>query len=430
MIKRSLVVMLLILCVLVFRHPAHGGSEASGDRDQIGWDVLGSRGGWLHAFLTVSEKYSDNIFYTDADEESDFITLIAPGILLATPGSEDRTISTSKDIPGGITISRYEKPTVRPFNAYLTYGPEFEIYKDNSDQDTTNHRLEGALQYNFRGGLSVGVLNQYIDTYDAESTNLDDETEQDKYRTNLTQFDLGYKFSEKFKVDLGYSYFWVDYDKDQSEDLNRVDHTGTGYAYFQVRPKLALFTGYEFARIDYDRGENPDSIEHRFFGGLQWNITDKTRGRIRGGYGVKEFDDSDVDNASESLFEAQLVYRFTPKTSLRFTGYRKNEESDETEFDYILTYRASVAYLQRITAKITFGVDLSYENRNYEEDSNLISASEQREDDEYYLSPYLKYAFKDWFSMHLRYEYEKRDSNTADIDYETNSVLLGFTFRI
>jgi hypothetical protein len=418
------------VCILVFHYPAYAGSEPSESKDNIGWDVFGSRGGWLHAYLTVNEKYSDNIFYTDSNEDSDFITILSPGILLATPGSEALDISTSKDVPGGITIRRYEKPSFRPFSAYLSYGPEFEIYKDNSDQNTTNHQLEASLQYKLRGGLSVGLFNQYLDTYDPYSTNRRDKKDQDKYKTNITQIDLGYKISPKLNLDLGYSFFWVDYDQNEDDDLNRVDHTGRGYIYFRVRPKVALFSGYELARIDYDKGENRDSIENRFFGGLQWNITEKSRGRIKGGYGVKKFDDSDIDGAKESIFEAQVIYHFTPKTSLRVRGYRRNEESDASRFDYTLTYGARASYLQRITRKITFGMEFWYRNRNYEDDTRRADASRDRKDNDYFLSPYLSYAFRDWFSMHLRYEYEKRDSNEADIDFETNSVLIGFTLKI
>jgi hypothetical protein len=89
----------------------------------------------------------------------------------------------------------------------------------------------------------------------------------------------------------------VDYDQNENDDLKRVDHTCKGYIYFRVRPKIALFSGYELARIDYDENDNRDSTENRFFGGLQWNITEKSRGRIKGGYGVKEVDNSDIDDA-------------------------------------------------------------------------------------------------------------------------------------
>ena len=257
----------------------------------------------VNSYLTLEEKYSDNIFYTDIDEESDFITLVTPGIWFSIPGRKERArkIYTSKDTPGGITISRYGQPSFRRLNAYFSYEPEFEIYADNSDQNTTSHQLEGALQYNLRGGLSIELLDQFIDTYDPYSSSLADRYEQDKYRTNLANITIGYRISDKLNVNLGYSNFLVDYDEKLSERRNRTDHTATGYIYFQVRPKAAVFTGYEFTQVDYETDEHSNSTENRFYGGFQWDITEKSRGRIKAGYGVTDFDDSGIDDAKDYI---------------------------------------------------------------------------------------------------------------------------------
>ncbi len=432
MMKRFYFFIVTVFFVLIICFPAYCSSDESDSQDQIGWDIFGKKGGWLHAYLSVEEEYSDNIYYTNTNEESDYITLIRPGIWLSIPGRKERTrrISTSKDTPGGISISRYDQPSFRPFNAYFSYEPEFELYADNSDQNTTSHQLEGALQYNLKGGLSIEVLDQFVDTYDSYSTSLIDVEEQDKYQTNLVNITLGYRISEKLNVKLDYSNFLVDYDENENRGFNRTDHTGTGYIYFQVRPKVDVFTGYEFTQVDYDRDENSDSTENRFYGGFQWDITDKSRGRIKAGYGVTDFDDSGIDDAKDYIYEIQLNHHFTPKTSLSLTAYRKQEEADLSIYDYILSHRVGATYLQRVTRKISLGMRASYANENYESESGLIGGSEEREDDVYYVNPSIRYHFRDWFSMHLEYTYEKRESNTALYDFDTNSVLMGVRLEI
>lgn len=432
MIKRLFVVIAAVLFVLIGSHPACCGSDASDSQDQIGWDIFGSKGGWVHAHLTVEQEYSDNIYYTDTNEESDYITLIRPGIWFSIPGSKKktRTISTTKDTPGGISISRYDQPCFRPFNAYFSYEPEFELYADNSDQNTTSHELEGALRYNLKGGLSIEVLDQFVDTYDSYSTSLSDIEEQDKYQTNLVNITLEYRISEKLNVKLDYSNFLVDYDEAENKEFNRTDHTGAGYIFFQVRPKAAVFTGYEVTEVDYDKDENSDSTENRFYGGFQWDITDKSRGRIKAGYGITDFDDSNIDDAKDYIYEIQVNHHFTRKTSLSVFAYRKKEEADFSIYDYILSHRAGAAYLQRVTRKISLGMRISYANENYESESGLIGGSEEREDDVYYVAPSIRYHFRDWLSMSLEYMYEKRDSNIPLDDFEANSVSIGFTLEI
>lgn len=418
-----------VLIVLVFCFPAYCWSDGSDGQDQIGWDVFGKKGGWFHAYLTLEKNYSDNIFYTDIDEESDFTTLVTPGIWFSIPGRKERTrkIYTSKDTPGGITISRYDQPSFRRLNAYFSYEPEFEIYADNSDQNTTSHQFEGVLQYNLKGGLSIELLDQFIDTYDAYSSSLADREKQDKYITNLANITIGYRISDKLNVNLGYSNFLVDYDEKLSERWNRTDHTATGYIYFQVRPKAAVFTGYEFTQVNYEEDERSDNTENRFYGGFQWDITEKSRGRIKAGYGDKDFDAADIENSQDYIYEIQLDHRLTRKTSLSLFAYRKKEEADFSAYDYILTHKATASYMQRVTNKISIGMRLSYAYENYKGE---VIIGEKRVDNLYYLNPYIRYHFRDWFSMDLEYKYEKRDSNTTLYEFETNSLLIGLSLEI
>ena len=61
-------------------------------------------------------------------------------------------------------------PEFRRLMAYLVYSPEFEFYADNSDEDTESHHLEASFQYRFRGGLTVGILDQFLKTHDERGT--------------------------------------------------------------------------------------------------------------------------------------------------------------------------------------------------------------------------------------------------------------------
>jgi polysaccharide biosynthesis protein VpsM len=431
MIKKVLFFILAVLFVLIGYCPAYCGTDAPVDKDRIDWDILGKRGGWLHGYLSLEEKYSDNIYYRDIDKQDDFITLIRPGIGITTPGGKVKPpkVYTSKNTPGGAQISQFDLPALRRFNGYLFYEPEFEIYSDHSDLNAINQAFQGALQYNLRGGLSVKLFDRFIDTDDPYSGSLTFLEEKDQYRMNLAGITLGYRISDKLKVDLDYSNFLVDYDEQRNEGLNRTDHTATGYIYFQFRPKLAALTGYEFTKVDYDTRTSSDNTENRFYGGLQWDITGKSRGRIKVGYSVKDYENSDIENSDNYIYEFQLDHRFTPKTSLNLTAYRKQEESDYYQFDDRLTHRITASYLQKVTGKISIGLELWYSYESYEGEVNIGGESIKRTDDLYYLNPYVRYYFRDWFSMNVEYTLEKRDSTITLYDFSTNSVLIGLTLE-
>jgi uncharacterized protein (PEP-CTERM system associated) len=123
-------------------------------------------------------------------------------------------------------------------------------------------------------------------------------------------------------------------------------------------------------------------------------------------------------------------HHFTPKTSVSLFAYRKQEEADYSVYDYVLSHRAGATYRQRVTRKISLGMRISYANESYESESGLVGGSEEREDDVYYVSPSIRYHFRDWLSMSLEYMYEKRDSNISVDDFEANSVVLGVRLEI
>jgi hypothetical protein len=74
--------------------------------------------------LQVGEKYTDNVFGTAHDRQSDFITQLTPGIGLS-----------------------YE---TTPFKVSLGYNATFEIYADNSDLDNFGDNQTGTLSLDYR----------------------------------------------------------------------------------------------------------------------------------------------------------------------------------------------------------------------------------------------------------------------------------------
>ena len=61
--------------------------------------------------------------------------------------------------------------------------------------------------------------------------------------------------------------------------------------FFRLTAKTSVFVEYDFADIDYD-SSSKDSHEHRYFAGIRWEMTGKSSGQIKGGYGKKKPTDS------------------------------------------------------------------------------------------------------------------------------------------
>jgi hypothetical protein len=81
----------------------------------------------------------------------------------------------------------------------------------------------------------------------------------------------------------------------------------SGYIFFKFLPKTAFFTEYEFLDVKYEKDTAFNSREHHYFGGIQWDITAKSKGSIKAGYGMKDFIDSDIKTSKDFVLEARLT---------------------------------------------------------------------------------------------------------------------------
>ena len=425
-VRKILVVFILFFLISPFLVYADEEDKLT-EKGKISGDIFGKKGGYFHAFLSVAEQYSDNIYYTRYDKESDYITVISPGIWLALPGTKEKLseINTLSTMPGGLVLGGYNYQSYRRYQSYLSYSPEFEIYSENSDENTDSHKVEGLFQYNFRGGLSIGLAEKFLRSHDPWGTGIS--TELDKYKTNLFSAMLSYDVSEKFKFRMDYANFNVDYDESRNRARDREDNGFSGYIFFKFKPKTSFFTEYEFTKVNYDTGALYDSKEHRYFAGLQWDITAKSKGSIKAGLGIKDFYDPGIKNSEEFIFEIQVNHQLTSKTSLNLSAYRRTTETTITTTDYMITNSFSASYLQRFTSFISGYLNMDYTYERYEGDLTFGYETKERKDELYGIAPGLRFRLLRWLTADIEYSYNKRDTNFGYFAYTNNTVLIRFT---
>ncbi len=390
--------------------------------------IFGRSSGYFHPFLSVSESYTDNLYNTSSNKESDYITTISPGLWLALPGARQPLLqlATSSNSPGGLEVSRFETETERQFQAYGLYRAGIKELKNNRDDNTVTHRGEGMLQYNFAGGLSLEVLDIYESDNDAYDTGLE-RTSLDKYNSNLLNALVTYKISPKFKLRGDYSYYKLKYDADRNAFRERDDNGFSLYAFYKLLPKTSVFVEYEYVDIAYDQDTLSDSEEHHYFAGVDWNITAKSRGRIKIGYGVKDFARAGADDQDDLIFEAQIDHRFTRKTSVFAKVSRKTEETDLETTQGVLSDNFQLGYTQNLTAKLAASLKATYIHDSYDEDLTVGSQTDKRSDDYYSGDLALGYSPQEWLNLGIGYAYGDRNSNFDTFSYQSHTVYLNVT---
>ena len=160
-----------------------------------------------------------------------------------------------------------------------------EFIDDQDSMDRLTHRFDAMLHYHSGNRLSVRAIDQYKISYDAFSERA--YFTDDKYKSNMFNLAGTYDLTEKLQLRLDYSNFYLNYEDDFNSDADRMDNVYSAYAFLKMTSKTSVFLEYDYADIDYD-SSTKDSHEHRYYGGIRWEMTGKSSGQIKGGYGKRK----------------------------------------------------------------------------------------------------------------------------------------------
>jgi hypothetical protein len=389
-------------------------------------EIMGSKRGYIHPYVGIGEYYTDNLFNTESDRKGEFYTRITPGIWVMLPASRYpiRQIRTLNTAPGGMALSRFRSKASSRLQAYGGYQADILRHSRFTSEDHVNQRGEGFIRYNFRGGLSIQLLDVYELNHDAYNTG--DSDTLDKFKSNLFNTVISYDISPKTYLEGEYGFYTLSYNQDRLQFRDRDDNSFALRGFYRFLPKTSALLEYNYITLDYDEDILSDSDEHRVYLGLQWEQTDKSRWRLRVGVGDKDFDESGRDDATNLLAEIQFLHRFTPKTYVEILGSRTTNETDSLTTDYTISHRVLLRYYQRLTPRFLATAVISYENVDYEGDA----AASDREDKRGTIGFDLKYTLTNWLAMSGGYSFVKRDSTNEESEYDRNNVYLNLVFSL
>lgn len=422
----------IVLLVFLLIEPAHtkdnvpvgqSKNKPAPKGDGIGADIFGDKGGRFHPFLMVQGVYNDNLYSTNNNAESDFVTTISPGIWLAFPANRERLLklSTTTTSPGGLQLSRIKPETNRRHQAYLLYSPEFVLYADNSKHDHANHKVEALFQYNLNSGISFDIIDLYNNREEIAGNGVTDTFY--RHQDNLLDFITTYITpSEKLKLQFNYSNYYLEYDDSAVTYRDRTDNTFGASVFYKFWPKTSIFLEYNRADIEFDTDSTNNSIENRYYAGVHWEMTAKTKGAIKLGYTDKDFDSASVTDQDGFSLEIQTQMNLTSKRALQINGYRKFHESDFAGASSFMSTGIDIGLLQKFTEKWSGTFTIFYEVNDYN--------GFDREDDYYGLGPAIRFEPKKWMTFDMGYMYYNNDSNVTSYDYESNLIFLRGTISL
>ena len=366
----------------------------------------------LTASVSITEQYNDNIFYirnppipVTGRTKSDFITIITPAMAL----NIDRQ-NLDFTLGGTAEIGRYARNPSEDYEDFRIYAdaalrlaPDLLVFggasflRDHEERGSpddvngaeptiyTSSRLVGAALKRFgKTNVKIGATFDYLD--------FDDVPAGPGAPVNPINND--------------------DRDRGQLEAGIRVGHNLT--------PENEIFGEVTYDRRDYrqgadDFGFDRDSDGVRVAGGLRRRVGNTLDADAFIGWIHQDYDDPALSNVSTLDMGGRVVWRPVTDTTLRATLGRSVVETTLPGSSSYVQTGGNVGVVRWVRPDTRLDASLGYYANDYqgaERTDHLIYASLGAR---YYVSPHV--------FVGLDYEYENRDSNDIDQNYEQSRVM-------
>jgi len=362
--------------------------------------------------VAISQIYDDNIFATDIQRESDFITIISPRLNIDSMWDEH-----SLRFKLGANLARYAEYDAENYNDYwIALDGKYDLSEvtavfgglgyssKHENRDSPDAASDGISPTTFESrNASVGIKTAYQNT---------------TYRIGMTYEHLD--FDDVF-TDSGGSVINDDRDRELFGLGIRATH--------RLDETLDIYAQLLLDRLDYDLstdidGFDKDSEGYRFAVGYKKDHGNGNKSEAYLGTINQDYDDSRFDSIDTFDFGGQLTLQPSSKSRLTAGLLRTLNETTvtgsssylHTAFTSKLDYKIS----QRLIPHLKLGYAESVFKNSDREDTILSGEAA------------IKYYLARNASLTAGYRYIDRDSNDLDLitgtnDYTHNSVFLTFT---
>jgi len=355
----------------------------------------------IHPYISTNETYSDNIYYAATDKKHDYITTIMPGLKLLFP-FRDHKIG-----------AEYNKI----FTKYARY------YQEN----TTDENANGFMDFKFGRSLGLTLQDVYAKGHEPRSTSTTGLIE--KYTANTAFASASYQLADVSKVKVDYSRSTLEFKSSDSKFRDRGEDLISAYLYYRILPKTSAFVEYDYKQVDFD--QSTSTLNNKVNSGLlgvTWEITEKSKGTVKGGYTWKNFESQAHKDFKTWVASIDLNHEFSDYTSLRLVGQRVVNETTLLDARYFATTGMYGEFTHKFTYKIAGVLKGSYGEDKFSD--AVDPETKVRKDIVTAGGAGLKYQMRDWLEFAIDYNHRERNSNIDRIDYKENAYMVTINFAM
>lgn len=344
--------------------------------------------------IAISAAYSDNIYLSAKNVESDFVVKVSPGI----------------------TWKKGDKSQGEGGYLSIAYQPSLVSYADNSSNDRVDHQASWEVGWQGKA-ISYAYTGSYAQLGDAtaDTGTLTDRTE------SMNEGRIAWSLREKISLEVAVGQKSTTYDSAAFADSGLTyGEVALRYAY---SPKTRLSATYKHGRFEVDGAG--DQMVHRTSARLEWKPTRKIAVDLDLGAEHRSFDGG---SETSPVVEARIGWMPRQGTEIYLNGYRREQASAFLPGQNYTEGGISLGIVQKLGDKWTARLEGGLEEASYSRVSGVGPAG--RVDKIHFIRPSVEYRLTDDFSMGLYYRYSQNDSNSPLFGYRnhTAGVEMGYTF--
>lgn len=344
--------------------------------------------------LNLSFTHDDNILRQPDNEESSFVTVISPQVVLE---------------------SNY-----RANNYLIAYLADIGRYDSSSQDNYEDHQLLAKAGLSFSSRTSLDLQFEYNEGHEGRgSTDRTILEHPDEWHSTGFGGVFAYGSRDAIgRIELEASHVDREYDNNRVVTIG-ADHERDIYGatfFYRVRPKTHLLFQAQRTEFDYDLSTSTlDSDEDHYFVGVKWDATAKTSGTAKLGYLKKDFDDGSRDDVSGSSWDIGVQWRPRSYSTFDFNTSRNTKESTGVG-DTIIIKAIGAVWKHAWNSRFSTTAGAALSNAEYQ--------NFQREDDYQKFSLGANYKMRRWLKFGAGYSYHDNDSDDPTQDYDRNIFMF------
>jgi hypothetical protein len=367
--------------------------------------------------MGVAQMYTDNVFRTNSNRTSDFLTTLAPGIQAQLPFAG--------------------------FHSFLIdYRTNLQYYSRTSSNDVQDQTASGTFKFDFPGGLKIDLQGEHKLGHDPRGSAVDNVNTQNlgvnKWTANSFTGQaeyLGAQSSVRLNVQ---TLRWNYLNNNQGPVRDRVtNYAGLTFTR-NVTGKTSLLANVGALQSIYDQNKNLDNVIYTISGGGTWNVSDMTSGDILVGYQNVQFTrgsvnqppplnrfSRDKDAFSNFYFMGRLNWQATPLLKITLQPYRTIQQTVTNGSLFYTVTGVNLTAMHALTDRMTLNLNLGYEQDKFQSSSSAGTTSgADRTDDLKNAAVGVTYRAVNWVGLGFQYIFEDRHSTQTPFTYQASTFML------